>query len=344
MGKAVRLSDIAERAQVSTVTVSKALSGQKGVSREKRALIEKLAKEMGYQKSVPSPGSRKGYTIGVIVSEKFLSRNRSFYWTFYQELSKSAAAGGHLPVLKVISRTDEEAMEVPAIITGEQVKGIIFLGTFSGKYSKAMTGAAKVPYIFLDTIGPEPGADCVVTDNMRMAYGMTNYLFEKGHERIGFVGTRGIMDPVDDRFIGYIKSLIAHGMPYRPEDVLDDRDIDTGVIDPEKHFHIDKDDRPTAFVCASDITANCLIRHLQRQGFSVPEEVSVAGFDDFLPDQIAGVGLTTCRVDVPKMADRAVRMLVCKIDGTRYEPGVTEVGGRLIERDSVKRIGEPVEI
>ena len=88
MGKSVRLSDIGARLNVSTVTVSKALSGQKGVSEEMRAKIVSLADEMGYVRTTSSEKNeeRSSYTIGVVVAERFLNESQSFYWKLYQEI------------------------------------------------------------------------------------------------------------------------------------------------------------------------------------------------------------------------------------------------------------------
>ncbi len=76
MAKAVKLADIAEQLGVSTVTVSKALSGQKGVSEAMREKIKQLADELGYKQpsAVKKEKSVKSYNIGVLVSEKYLRR------------------------------------------------------------------------------------------------------------------------------------------------------------------------------------------------------------------------------------------------------------------------------
>lgn len=76
MAKAVKLADIAEKVNVSTVTVSKALSNQKGVSEELRARIKELAEEMGYKQpsAIRKERAQKSYNIGIIISEVFLVR------------------------------------------------------------------------------------------------------------------------------------------------------------------------------------------------------------------------------------------------------------------------------
>lgn len=84
MAKAVRLADIGKKLNVSTVTVSKALSGQKGVSEELRAKIIQLADEMGYQKSESRKNTEEGksFTLGVIVADRYVSENQSFTGNF----------------------------------------------------------------------------------------------------------------------------------------------------------------------------------------------------------------------------------------------------------------------
>ena len=88
MKKTVRLSDIAEKLQVSTVTVSNALAGQKGVSEELRARIKQVAAEMGYQTRGSSGGNgKKILNIGVIIGEKYLGPYPSYYWRDQQKVS-----------------------------------------------------------------------------------------------------------------------------------------------------------------------------------------------------------------------------------------------------------------
>ena len=95
MAKAVKLADIAEKLNVSVVTVSKALSGQKGVSEEMRARIRKLADEMGYV-PVKSAGGRhpapKSYNIGVLIQESYLDKYDSFYLQMYKQITGRAIA------------------------------------------------------------------------------------------------------------------------------------------------------------------------------------------------------------------------------------------------------------
>ncbi len=89
MAKSVKLADIAEKLNVSTVTVSKALADQKGVSEEMRERIKRLAHDMGYKPPVKTRQLKdyKSYNIGVIISERYWDQQESFYWKMYQEVA-----------------------------------------------------------------------------------------------------------------------------------------------------------------------------------------------------------------------------------------------------------------
>ena len=314
MAKAVRLADIGERLGVSTVTVSKALSGQKGVSEELRRRIIRLAKEMGYVKSMPEDKQevKTSYTIGVVVAERYLQENQSFYWILYQEISKRAIGKNCFPMLEVISREAEDNREFPKVITEKKVDGLLILGAFSMEYVNHLFSDTGLPMLNLDTTNGWERCDCVVSNNLMGGYRMTNYLFELGHKRIGFVGTR----------------------------IIDDRSLDDGKIDRTK-FVLPKD-MPTAFFCNCDLSAALLITKLEDSGYRVPEDVSVVGFDNYVSDQFAGIGLTTYEIDTKEMADRAVHIIIHKCRNAAYTSGIFMLAGKFIERTSAKRVDQPV--
>lgn len=342
MAKTVRLADIGKRLGVSTVTVSKALSGQKGVSEELREKIIRLADEMGYVKNTPEEKqeAKTSYTIGVIVAERFLQENQSFYWLLYQEISKRAISRNCFPLLEVISHEAEDDREFPKVVTEKKVDGLIILGAFKMEYVDHLLGGIELPVLNLDTTNGWERCDCVVSNNLMGGYRMTNYLFELGHKKIGFVGTRLATSSIDDRYFGYLKSMMEHGVAWKEEWVLDDRSLDDGKIDQTK-FELPKD-MPTAFFCNCDLSACLLIAKLENQGYRVPEDISVVGFDNYVEDQFAGIGLTTYEINTKEMADRAVHIIIHKCRNAAYTSGVFMLAGRFIERASAARIGLPV--
>lgn len=348
MAKAVTLADIAKKAGVSTVTVSNALSGQKGVSDEMREKIRRIADELGYVKPASSEkndSSKKSLTVGVAVMERYLQEYQSFYWSLYQEISRCAMEMNCLTMLEIVSYEAERKHWIPKVVSENKVDALIAMGTFEKACARFWQNTLTVPLLFLDEMDPLGTGDAVVINNIMGAYTVTNYLFEQGHTRIGFVGTRMSTTSIDNRFFGYVKSMMEHGMEIRKDWLIDDRDRETGKMDEENCFVL-PEDMPTAFFCNCDLTASLLIRKLKKSGYSVPEDISVAGFDHFLSVQAMGISdisITTYEVDLREMARRGIQTLLHRIENPNSPGGIIMVGGgRFVEGDSTRRIGLPV--
>ena len=93
-------------------------------------------------------------------------------------------------------------------------------------------------------------------------------------------------------------------------------------------------DMPSAFVCNCDLTAAYVISRLKKDGYRVPEDISVVGFDNYLYPGICDVNITTYEVDMALMAKSAIDRICQIIEGTAVEKGIAVVEGQLIIRDS----------
>src|SRR5690606_24701877 len=149
---------------------------------------------------------------------------------------------------------------------------------------------------------------CVITDNFYGVYEMTNYLINRGHREIGFIGNVHTTSSIQDRFLGYYKSLLEHRIPLREDWIVNDRDDRGKFIDFELPEQL-----PSAFVCNCDRVAFNLIQALNDRGYRVPEDCSVVGFDNDIFAMIANPQLTTVAVDMPEMARVAVDCMINKL-------------------------------
>lgn len=339
MAKAVKLADIAERLKVSKVTVSKALSGQKGVSEEMREKIVKLADEMGYKQ--PSAREKekivKSYNIGVLIAEGYLDKYDSFYWQMYQQVALKAVEKESFTLMEVVTIAMEREKELPKLLHEQKVDGIIVIGRLSDTYLDFLNRVGKVPLIYLDFVDKKQEIDAVISDSYYGAYHITNYLFDMGHKKIAYVGTLLATGSITDRYFGYVRSMLEHGENVREDYLIEDRDKETGKIDAKQFFALPTD-MPTAFVCNCDLTASYLIKNLEEAGYRVPEDISVVGYDNYLFPGLCDVPITTYEVDMKEMAKRALDMIIKKISGQRYRGGICIVEGHLVEKDSVKKI------
>lgn len=337
MAKAVKLADIAKKVGVSTVTVSKALSGQKGVSEEMREKIKALADEMGYRP--PSAARRaisrvQSYNIGVLIEEEYLDKYESFYWKIYQQVSICAMNCECFAMMEVVSSRMEERLEVPKVIREQKVHGIIVIGRMPGRYLKLLKEYKSVPVVYIDFTDDDPATDAVVSDSYYGAYHLVNYLIEQGHTRIAYVGTLLATSSITDRYFGYAKALLEHGIPLRDDWQLDDRHVSSGSI--QEELMLMPEEMPTAFFCNCDLTAGKLIQKLRQDGYRVPDDISVVGFDNYIYPGICDVGITTYEVDQAAMASQAVQILVKRMGNETDSHRTHMVEGRIVVKESVK--------
>ena len=338
MVKQVKLADIAQKLGVSIVTVSKALSGQKGVSEELRAKIKTLADEMGYVPIHMQQGERsKTYTIGVITFETYFKQFESFYWKMYQELATRAVRQNCFTMLEVIPAQDENTGVPAKLIEEERADGIIIIGKPKKEYLKILCHNKKKPMVFLDFYDNEHMIDSVISDGFYGAYQLTDYLIRKGHTRIAFVGTVLYTGSITDRYFGYCRALLENGIEYRDDWIIQDRDYKDGVIGLGYEFKFPHD-MPTAFVCNNDVTAYALIRQLEQKGYKVPDDISVAGYDDYLHPSCGESNITTYLVDTREMAKTALSCILKLIENLTVNTNIHVVNGRIIERSTVRKI------
>ncbi len=331
----ITMRDIGRMAGVSAVTVSKALSGKSGVSEEMRRKIVRLAAELGYV-NPNGAQARPALTldVGILIPDYFFSPD-SFYALLCKELVRALTDAGHFGMLEMLTAEAEANLIVPHLLSGRHVDALVLLGQPSGAY-RQMIAKQAVPVVFLDFYDTTVMADAVVGDS---AYGtscLTEHLIERGHRDIGFVGNVRATSSIMERYLGFVSAMMYHNLPIRPECVLPDRD-EQGTILPLKL----PEKLPTAFVCNCDAAAAWVIGQLSARGIRVPEDVSVTGYDDFLPGSPAVPRLTTFRVNRKAMVQAAVRLLMERCSGVGKPVGRVVVGGEPVYGESVKAIHPP---
>ena len=331
MPQAVRMADIAQKLGISIVSVSKGLAGKDGVSEEMRAQIIATAKEMGYRmpaaKAKETGASGNGQIIGVLVADHFFNEN-TFYSNMYRGILQKCASKGISVAMEIISLEAERGCIMPTLLVNHQVDALIFMGELDRNYLRNVMQSG-LPYLLLDFYDDDGAMDCILSDNVSGAYQLTRHLLNAGRKKIAFVGSIGATSSIMDRYLGYSKALLRAGIAPRAEWQLEDRDED-GLFLP---FHL-PDDMPDAYLCSCDEVAHNLINYLQGQGYRVPEDVAVAGYDDFRYALLSDPQITTYHVDVESMAGAAVEQISQKMAEPKETPSTVIVPGKLILRDS----------
>ncbi|MFR8172739.1 MAG: LacI family DNA-binding transcriptional regulator [Marvinbryantia sp.] len=328
---AVSMQNIADELGVSKVTVSKAINGKEGVSGPLRQKILQTAADHGYV--LPDYGQRKARTIAIIMSERFHSGDSGrFYMGMYEHINRELRMRAYSSVMITPNpetlEHDAETIEKPGMFDG-----LIFLGILD-KEVRERIDRIPLPKVYVDLYDVGYRSDSVVTESIYSAYEITKHLIRSGHREIGFVGTLGVTTSINDRYLGYMRALMEKGLKEQERWRIPDRDQAGRAVDLQLPQEL-----PEAFMCNCDETAFRLVRELKRRGLSVPEDVSVVGFDDDIYAGLCEPQLTTVAVDMKEIGRTAVKCMVRRMErtGTENSEGeVCRIPGKLIFRDSVR--------
>ena len=327
------MRDIARAVGTSAVTVSKAMAGKTGMSSELRMKILRKASEMGYEYPHSSRLlPREHLEIGILIPDKYFEAD-SFYAEIYKRLVKKLADQGHFGLLELLDPVNERELVLPSLLTTKHVDGLIMLGEPAKAYYRRVAQAGT-PVVFLDFYDEQANADAVAGDNAYGTYRLTSHLIRRGHREIGFVGNIKATSSIMDRFLGYYRAMLLNDLPVREEWIIPDRELTGGIMKPAAL----PEKLPTAFVCNCDMTAWMMIDLLQENGYRVPEDISVTGFDDFPAGSENEIPLSTFRIDTDGMIELAVKTLLERCSGEQKPFGRLVVGGQPVYRESETEI------
>lgn len=327
----IKLKDIADKLNVSVVTVSRALNDKDGVSDELKEKIKETAVDMGYHGNPIAKAMKTGNSlnVGIVIPEYFFHEDNSFYFYYFKCILDTLKNHCYNGILYVASEKEISESVLPHFCYNKTVDGIILLGQISRNYIKLLQSTG-IPIILSDFYENLKGIDAVAGDNFHSAYELTGYLVNMGHKRIGFVGSINATSSIHDRYLGYYKAVSEYGLEFEPSLVIEDR-ISNNQIN--QKFEL-PDKMPTAFVCNCDETAYQFIRYLQSIGKKVPEDYSVVCFNNTIYSKISIPSITAWETDIPSMAAITAENIIAKIDG-HYPGGTIYVKGKLVKKDSV---------
>lgn len=339
MAKKVTLADIAGRVGVSSVAVHKALTDKPGVSEELRGRIKEVAEQLGYKSSSgekTGTAAARGKTgnMGVLIPERYYGFSVvTFYSQLYEQVVKALYKNDYYGILELVSEEDERERRLPRVLQEDKVDGLICLGATDEGYMKALAEQSRLPVFFLDTYHSSVPVDTVISDGYHGTYLLTSYLVSQGHRRIGFVGSVDATTSIADRYWGYRRALRENHIVYQEEWEIPDRDRPGGIYE----VIVEDTGNLDALVCNCDYTASIVIRNLEERGYQIPRDISVVGFDDFLPFGMEGDRITSYKVDMERMAEVCVKSLVRKINKKKYIQGVQTVTGQIVYKNSVQK-------
>ncbi len=324
MKEKATIRDVAAAAGVSVATVSYVLNGKKKVSEQTKRIVLDVIEQMGYVPDLNARGLSVKDTklIGVVVPQTEPGSTLMFRNTFYSEILgrieyQARQNGYHV----LISATDVTA-DYLNLIRERNLDGVIIIGTYQNEFLSRLKDL-EIPVVLVDSYCKYDWFHEIRIDDEAGSYLATKYMLECGHRKIalvsGILHENGVMKK---RFRGYQAALADFGVPYRSEYLIEGNvDYDSGVAIAQRIVWEKMD--VTAVVATADVFAIGLMKGFYEAGVSVPEDISIIGFDDLEISAYLTPGLTTIKQYISTKGDRAVELLVQSM----ASPGMAKAEG-----------------
>lgn len=335
--RAANIQDVAKLADVSTATVSRALATPERVSAEARARVAQAIAETGY---VPNPAARslrsqKTYMVLVVLPDL----SNTFFSRILRGVEETLFEAGYGMIVSDVDGSPGKEAHFAAFMATGRVDGAILLNGHlfgqgrDGEGEPApLTAPLAIPLVALCEAIPDATIPQIEIDNRAGAFCMVRHLASLGHRTIAYVsGPPGnILER--ERFQGYREGLLAAGLPFDPDLVVPgDYTLEAGMA--AGRTVAARATRPTAVFCTSDVMAIGAIRTLASAGLRVPDDVSVAGFDDIEFAAVAEPPLTTIHQPRRELGQAGATALIDLLQG-RTGPTLIRLKSRLVIRAS----------
>ena len=313
--KPASIYDVAKRAGVSIKTVSRVVNRQSNVSEETRKRVLETVAAMSYRPNVFARGlaSEHSFLIGLLYDNS-PAGYISAYVSALQlgVLSRCREEGYHLIIESLDAQNPNLGHQVHSLVTESILRGVILTPPLCDMPAAIEAlNRAHTPFVRIAPEKPLAGSSDVRIDDHKAAYDMTAYLIGLGHKRIGFIKGHPDHGAANARFEGYRAALAHAGLPLIEELCVQGFfSYQSGMEAGERLLLLKK--RPTAIFASNDDMAAAVLAASQRFNLKIPQQLSVAGFDDSLVAQVVWPRLTTCRQPIKEMAQAAVSMLIQK--------------------------------
>lgn len=333
------MQQIADDLGISKVSVSKALNDQPGVSAALRMRIRQKAREMGYDRKIRDQDRRRASRLGLLVSDRYYFENEQFYTKIHMFLLQECSRKKIGLYLHVLDHNKGAEEDLRSFLPEHHLDGLFLTGWMEEPYLRALEGY-PLPKVAIDFYRINMPVDSIIIDNYYAGFLAASHLVDCGHRDIGFLGNQRSTSSVSDRFFGYLKALDQNGFEYRGDWHIAEN-FEHGMF---THRFSLPASLPTGYVCHCDSAAYQFMLLLRGRGARVPEDVSMIAFDNTDSSLRSNPQITTVDIDKQRLAVRSLELLLWRIAHPLAEPQRVELNTRLIERETVKRIGSPPDV
>lgn len=324
------ISDVASRAGVSQMTVSRVINGEGNVRPATRDVVNQAIAELRY---APNPAARSLAGAGQCRVGVLYSNPSAGFLSEFLLGSLDAASRADVQLIVEKCEIGDHEVEVTRRLVDGGIDGVILPPPLCESAAVLRElAAAGVPAVAVATGAPPADLMAVSIDDRQAAYEMTAHVIALGHRRIGFVAGNPNLSASTRRLEGYRDALAARGLP-----------ADEGLIAPGLFTYrsgleasdalLDRENPPTAIFASNDDMAAAVVAVAHRRGLDVPGDLTVCGFDDTALSTAIWPELTTIHQPIADMARVAIDMVVAAI----RRPAAEAETHRLLDFTLVRR-------
>ncbi|PWV88426.1 LacI family transcriptional regulator [Paenibacillus cellulosilyticus] len=350
MTKKVTMQQIADHLGVSKYVVSKALSGKKGVSEATKERVIQVSSQLGYfaqnsgyvkpiklgreEEEKPNADIRQSVLV-LMPNIRFQTRDSLYWGRILDGISKRLEDKG-IGMVIVMEQNAETFMH---LLKPEGILGMIGVGEIASSMLLEIHRLG-VTMVLVDHEDPLIPSDTLFANNYDCMYRLTKHLIGIGHRTIGFVGNQRYSRSFFDRWSGFRSAMEEYEL-WSGEEHLTQLDNMEHYDEPIKQWLLRRKKLrtlPTALVCANDSLALDASKAALELGLSVPDDLSITGFDNIDDSVRHSPPLTTVNVPKESLGARAVDKLLDRIDRSKEPLEKILIAGEVIYRQSITSI------
>lgn len=339
MQKQATINDVARIAGVSKRTVSRVINGSLSVGETTRVRVEKVISELNYSPNTQARGlaSSRSYLLGLIYDNP-----DALYLDDVQRgvLEVCSNLGYELVVHPCRYRSETLVQDCLRFMRRSKLDGVIVLPPVSELegLATALKESGR-PYVRLSSVAVDEPKHIVVSDDRAAAAEMARYFAQLGHEKIAFISGPKPYKSATERMEGFQHGLSAYSIKIPSHWVVEGSNTYESGIECGRKLLL-ADERPTAIFAYNDHMAAGVLKVAHELGIKVPEQLSVAGFDDNLLASRIIPALTTIRRPVRQMALLATTKMIMSIEQNDKAAAnvAAKVAPTLVVRESTARL------
>lgn len=330
------IKDIARLANVSHMTVSRALNNSPLIKEETKRKILEIAEQLHYVPNVNAKSLvlQRSHTIGLFFTSMVQGTSSSFLAEAIRGVGQEVGVQYNL-----FLRGIDDFQEFSSIHR-RRFDGILLMSQSEGdgKFIRHVR-EQEIPLVVLNRNVGDPGIVNFVSNDREGAYALTRHLIDSGHTRIGLVeGITGYKS-TQERKEGYLGAMTSAGLEVRQEWVVEGRyDVESGYQAMGMLMALSLAERPTAVFCCNDDMAIGAMKAAAEAGLQIPSDVSIVGFDDIGFSHYTNPPLTTVQRPIEQLSRMGARKILELIEEPQAGGELVLLDTRLVRRESVRAL------